>query len=38
MINLSAAMAGEFARSAVEFSEEIREMGPNPLKNRAGEG
>jgi len=32
MINVSAAMAGEFARSAGDFSEEIREIGPNPLK------
>ncbi len=31
MINLSAAMAGQFAQSAAELTEEIQEIGPNPL-------
>ena len=32
MINISAAMGGQFAWSAAEFTEEIRRLGPNPLK------
>ena len=32
MINISAAMGGQFAWSAAELTEEIRRMGPNPLK------
>jgi hypothetical protein len=32
MINVSAAMAGEFAFSAAEITAEIRQMGPNPLR------
>lgn len=32
MINLSAAMGGQFAWSAAELTEEIRLMGPNPLR------
>jgi hypothetical protein len=32
MINVSAAMGGQFAWSAAEFTEEIRRLGPNPLK------
>ena len=35
MINVSAAMGGAFAFSAAEFTEEIRRLGPNPLKNAA---
>jgi len=35
MINVSAAMGGAFALSAAEFTEEIRQLGPNPLKNAA---
>ena len=31
MINVSAAMGGQFAWSAAEFTEEIRRLGPNPL-------
>ena len=31
MINLSAAMAGQFAQSAAELTEEIRKIGPSPL-------
>jgi len=32
MINLSSAMGGQFAISATEFTDEIIQMGPNPLK------
>jgi hypothetical protein len=32
MINVSAAMAGEFAFSAAEITAGIRQMGPNPLR------
>jgi len=32
MINVSAAMGGQFAWSAAELTEEIRRMGPNPIK------
>jgi coenzyme F420-reducing hydrogenase delta subunit len=34
MINVSAAMGGQFAWSAAEFTEEIRRLGPNPLKDK----
>ncbi|MCK4488617.1 MAG: hydrogenase iron-sulfur subunit [Anaerolineales bacterium] len=34
MINVSAAMGGQFAFSAAEMTEEIRRLGPNPLKNK----
>jgi hypothetical protein len=33
MINLSSAMGGQFAWSAAELTEEIRQMGPSPLRN-----
>jgi hypothetical protein len=33
MVNVSAAMGGQFASTAAEFTEEIRRLGPNPLKN-----
>jgi coenzyme F420-reducing hydrogenase delta subunit len=32
MVNVSSAMGGQFAWSAAELTEEIRRMGPNPLK------
>jgi len=32
MVNVSAAMGGQFAQDAVEYTEKIRELGPNPLK------
>jgi hypothetical protein len=32
MINVSAAMAGEFSFSAAEIAAEIQQMGPNPLR------
>ncbi len=34
MINVSAAMAGQFAFSAAEMTEEIRRLGPNPIKGK----
>jgi coenzyme F420-reducing hydrogenase delta subunit len=36
MINISSAMGGQFAWSAAEMTEEIRRMGPNPLKAENG--
>jgi coenzyme F420-reducing hydrogenase delta subunit len=33
MINLSSAMGSQFALSAAEFTDEIIQMGPNPLKS-----
>jgi coenzyme F420-reducing hydrogenase delta subunit len=38
MINVSAAMGGQFAWSSAEFTEEIRRMGSNPLKRDGEEG
>ena len=32
MINISAAMGGQFAWSAAELTQEIKQMGSNPLK------
>jgi coenzyme F420-reducing hydrogenase delta subunit len=32
MINLSSAMAGQFAFAAAEITAEIRNLGPNPLR------
>jgi coenzyme F420-reducing hydrogenase delta subunit len=32
MINVSAAMGGQFAWSAAELTEEIRRIGPSPLR------
>jgi len=32
MINISSAMAGEFTSTTSEFTETIREIGPNPLR------
>jgi coenzyme F420-reducing hydrogenase delta subunit len=37
MINVSAAMGGQFAWSAAELTEEIRQMGSNPLKRHGEE-
>jgi hypothetical protein len=37
MINVSAAMGGQFAWSAAELTEEIKLLGPNPMRND-GEG
>jgi hypothetical protein len=38
MVNLSSAMGGQFAWSAAELTEEIRQMGPNPLSRQREEG
>ena len=35
MINMSAGMGERFARTAKEFTEKIRQLGPNPVKNNA---
>jgi hypothetical protein len=32
MINVSSAMGGQFAWSATELTEEIRQIGPSPLR------
>jgi F420-non-reducing hydrogenase iron-sulfur subunit len=32
MINVSAAMGGQFAWSVAELTEEIKQMGPSPLR------
>jgi coenzyme F420-reducing hydrogenase delta subunit len=32
MINLSSAMGAQFAETATEIVEKIRDLGPNPLK------
>lgn len=32
MINISSAMGGQFAWSAAEFTEEIRRLGPSPMR------
>jgi hypothetical protein len=33
MINVSSAMGGQFAWSAAEMTEEIKRLGPNPLRS-----
>ncbi len=38
MVNLSAAMAGEFAARATEMSEQVSALGPNPLHTPNGTG
>lgn len=38
MINLSAAMAGEFTFAAAEITSEIKALGPNPLRSGGGNG
>jgi coenzyme F420-reducing hydrogenase delta subunit len=37
MVNLSSAMGSQFAISTKEMFEEIKELGPNPLKTNAAE-
>ena len=37
MINISAAMGVKFASLATEFTEEIKQMGPNPIKQNGTE-
>jgi F420-non-reducing hydrogenase iron-sulfur subunit len=34
MINVSAAMGGQFAFAAAEMTAEIKQLGPSPLKRR----
>lgn len=36
MINLSAAMGGQFAFSAAQMTAEIKQIGPNPLRALQG--
>jgi coenzyme F420-reducing hydrogenase delta subunit len=36
MINVSSAMGGQFAWTAAELTEEIRRLGPNPLRDGKG--
>jgi len=36
MINVSSAMGGQFAWSAAELTEEIRRIGPNPIREANG--
>lgn len=38
MVNLSAAMAGQFAYATAEMAAEIRNIGPNPLGQSNGVG
>ncbi len=33
MVTMSAGMGGRFAQTASEFTEKIRQLGPNPIKN-----
>jgi coenzyme F420-reducing hydrogenase delta subunit len=33
MLNVSSAMGSQFAISAAELTEEIKQMGPNPLRH-----
>ena len=37
MINISSAMGNEFAQHAVEFTNQITELGPSPLTQPKGE-
>jgi len=37
MINISSAMGSQFALQAAALNEEIRQLGPNPLRDPAGE-
>jgi coenzyme F420-reducing hydrogenase delta subunit len=37
MLNMSAGMGGVFAQTAIEFTEQIRQLGPNPVKDAARE-
>ena len=34
MFNMSSAMAGEFAKAAMEMSEQIKKLGSSPLRDR----
>jgi coenzyme F420-reducing hydrogenase delta subunit len=33
MFNMSSAMAGEFVKAAMEMSEQIKKLGPSPLRD-----
>jgi coenzyme F420-reducing hydrogenase delta subunit len=33
MFNMSSAMAGEFVKAATEMSEQIKKLGPSPLRD-----
>jgi coenzyme F420-reducing hydrogenase delta subunit len=35
MINISSAMGGQFAIAATKITDEIRQLGPNPLKEKS---
>jgi coenzyme F420-reducing hydrogenase delta subunit len=37
MINISSAMGGQFAASAAEMTEEIHQIGPNPLRDNGNQ-
>jgi len=34
MVNVSAAMGGQFAQEASQMTEEIKTLGPNPIKDK----
>lgn len=38
MFNLSAAMGARLAEIAIQMTHQIKELGPNPLGQRRGEG
>jgi hypothetical protein len=38
MVNMSAAMGAHFAMAATEMTEQVRWLGPNPLKEHAETG
>jgi hypothetical protein len=38
MINISSAMAGQFAFAAAEITSEIQRLGPNPLRSKGEDG
>ena len=35
MVNMSSAMGAHFAMAATEMTEQVRQLGPNPLKPKA---
>lgn len=37
MITMSAGMGGKFARSATDFNEKIKKLGPNPIKMKTAD-
>jgi len=34
MVNVSAAMAGEFVKLTEQIGEQLKTLGPNPLRNK----